>query len=496
MFCCGVTLPIPGFIARFLSSVKCAPMQLTPNAYRNLMGLYCLWRDLNFGEPSVNEIKHCLILQKSINEAGSYYLGSYHPSRWMPIGEDGKRMEGRLDLPIKEDVPKKNGLIWGAPSSNKYWKGSWFFVQGNWGRKPSDGSDGTDLEIPRHFCEARTYTDQPKLTKEETDRVSQAVQTPMDSRNFKTLVTTEKLKAFGLIPALINDRKHNLDPILGKTLRALKSVKVVSKEDAKVVERQGIAPPDDPDVADSLDFPMPTPNVVTASSYVTTPTSKLKVGGPPRGLKIHAGGPGKRKGEKLSSHKGPKTTRTLSIPLQPKKGTSEPTGSEPIDSVFRDLGPLPEQRVSKNVTTEPPPILHDGDFPILTDQPLDRNIPRPSASLFGFFGGEGSTHPKPAVAIGPSLLDPDPLDPSVALRWVMSGELSFGPTGDFESFIKDDLTDQYQRSLHFMTMVRFFLFPMVSFSGFWTDPLCTACPSFQFLRKCDLVAKDREKLAD
>ncbi|KAK0598928.1 hypothetical protein LWI29_000784 [Acer saccharum] len=123
----------------------------------------------------------------------------------MPIGEDGKRMEGRLDLPIKEDVPKKNGLIWGALSSNKYWKGSWFFIQGNWGRKPSDGSDGTDLEIPRHFCEARTYTDQPKLTKEETDRVSQAVQTAMDSRNFKTLVTTEKLKAFGLIPALIND---------------------------------------------------------------------------------------------------------------------------------------------------------------------------------------------------------------------------------------------------------------------------------------------------
>ncbi|KAK0577355.1 hypothetical protein LWI29_031850 [Acer saccharum] len=169
MFCCGVTLPIPGFIARFLSSVKCAPMKLTPNAYRNLMGLYCLWRDLNFGELSVNEIKHCLILRKSINETGSYYLGSYHPSRWMPIGEDGKRMEGKLDLPIKEDVPKKNGLIWGAPSSNKYRKGSWFFVQGNWGRKPSNNPDGMDLDIPRHFCEARTYTDQPRLTKDEAD---------------------------------------------------------------------------------------------------------------------------------------------------------------------------------------------------------------------------------------------------------------------------------------------------------------------------------------
>ncbi|KAK0596764.1 hypothetical protein LWI29_018741 [Acer saccharum] len=417
MFYCGVTLPIPGFITRFLSSVKCAPMQLTPNAYRNLIGLYCLWRDLNFGEPSVNEIKHCLILRKSINEIGSYYLGSYHPSRWMPIGEDGKRMEGRLDLPIKEDVPKKNGN-----TKVEYSILDW---------------------LDSHFSLfSGTYTDQPKLTKKETDRVSQVVQTAMDSRNFKTLVTAEKLKTFGLIPALINDRNHilDLDPILGKTLRALKSVKVVSKKDAKATERQGIVLPDYPEVADGLDFPMPTPNVVTASSHVTTPIPKTKVGGPPRG-----------------------------IPLQTKKGNSELTGSEPIDSVFRDLGPLPEQRVSKNVKTDPPPILQDSDFPIFPDQSLDRNVPRPSASLSGFFGGEGSTRPKPAAATGPSLPDPDPLDPSVALRWVMSGELSFGPTGDFESFIKDDLTDQYQRSLHFMTI---------------------------FLRKCDLVAKDRDKLAD
>ncbi|TXG51243.1 hypothetical protein EZV62_023767 [Acer yangbiense] len=361
-------------------------------------------RDLNFGKPSVNEIKHCLILRKSMNETGSYYLGSYHPSRWMPIGEDGKRMEGKLDLPIKEDVPKKNGLIWGAPSSNKYWKESWFFVQGNWGRKPLDNPDGMDLDIPRHFCEARTYTDQSRLTKDEVNRVSHAVQTAMGSQNFKTLVTAEKLKTFGLIQALINDRNHilDLDPILGKTIHALKSVKVVSKEDARVAERQGIAPPDNPEVADGLDFPMPTPNVVTASSHVTAPIPKTK---------------------------GPKTSQTLSIPLHPKKGNSELTGSEPIDSVFRDLGPLPKQRVPKNVTADPPPILQDGDFPILPDQSLDHNVPRPSANLSGFFGGEGLTHPKPASATGPSLPDPDSLDPS-------------------------------------------------------------------FLRKCDLVAKDRDKLAN
>lgn len=66
-------------------------------------------------------------------------------------------MEGTLDLPSKEEAQKKNGLIWGALSSNKYWKGSWFFVEGNWGRKNSDDPDRAELNIPCHFCEAREY---------------------------------------------------------------------------------------------------------------------------------------------------------------------------------------------------------------------------------------------------------------------------------------------------------------------------------------------------
>ncbi|KAK0590812.1 hypothetical protein LWI29_032003 [Acer saccharum] len=180
----------------------------------------------------------------------------------LPSGCLSVKMEGTLDLPSKAEAQKKNGLIWGAPSSNKYWKGSWFFVEGNWGKKPSDDPDGAELNIPCHFCEARTYTDQPKLTKDEANRVSQAVQTMMDSRNFKTLVTAEKLKTFALIPELFNNHNHSkyillreyifplfmeilalsfvvldLDPILGKTICALKNMKAVSKEDAKAAEK-------------------------------------------------------------------------------------------------------------------------------------------------------------------------------------------------------------------------------------------------------------------
>ena len=53
-----------------------------------------------------------------------------------------------------------------------------------------------------------TYTDQPTLSDGEANRVARAVQTTMDSRYFRSLVTVERLKAFGLIPELINDRNH------------------------------------------------------------------------------------------------------------------------------------------------------------------------------------------------------------------------------------------------------------------------------------------------
>ncbi|KAK0573615.1 hypothetical protein LWI29_010937 [Acer saccharum] len=219
-------------------------MQLTPNAYRNLIALYCLWRDLKFDAPTVNEIKHCLILRKSINEAGSYYLASYHSSRWLPIGEDGKRMNGKLDLPILD-----------------------------------------------------------------------------------------------------------LNPILGKTIRALKSVKVVSKEDAKAVEKQGIAPPDDPNLAEGCDIeglnsPGLNPNATTAGSGVAaticTGETDVHVRGPLGHLR-------KRKRNLPSGPKGPKTSQTLSVPSQSHKGSSELTGSEPIDSIFKGFGTILEWETSKTV---------------------------------------------------------------------------------------------------------------------------------------------------
>ncbi|KAK0583351.1 hypothetical protein LWI29_036033 [Acer saccharum] len=225
-------------------------MQLTPNAYRNLMALYCLWRNLNFDAPTVNEIKHCLILRKSINEAGSYYLALYHSSRWLPIGEDRKRMKGKLDLPILD-----------------------------------------------------------------------------------------------------------LDLIIGKTIRALKSVKVISKEDAKTVERQGIAPLDDPSLAEDYDAEGLDPNATTTGSGVAATTGSRVVAtvstngidAPMRGPSGPIGNLHKRKWKLPSDPKGPKVPRTLSGPSKSQNGSSELTSSEPIDSIFKDLGTIPKWEVSKIV---------------------------------------------------------------------------------------------------------------------------------------------------
>ncbi|KAL5797799.1 hypothetical protein ACOSQ2_002619 [Xanthoceras sorbifolium] len=66
---------------------------------------------------------------------GSYYLASSTPNQWLPIGDDGKKRFGKLD--VLDD--KKRGVMWGLPSSHKYWKGAWFFVSGDWGRSlPAD----------------------------------------------------------------------------------------------------------------------------------------------------------------------------------------------------------------------------------------------------------------------------------------------------------------------------------------------------------------------
>ncbi|KAL5812838.1 hypothetical protein ACOSQ3_027788 [Xanthoceras sorbifolium] len=82
---------------------------------------------------------------------GSYYLALSNSNQWLPIGEDGKKLSGKLDVSDE----KKRGVVWGLPSFNKYWKGAWFFVGRDWGRNlPANREKSLSKTcIPRFFTQ-------------------------------------------------------------------------------------------------------------------------------------------------------------------------------------------------------------------------------------------------------------------------------------------------------------------------------------------------------
>src|SRR5579862_1840019 len=74
MLSCGVTLPLQGFIARFLADAGLSPAQLAPNSYRILMGMWTLWSLNGYEAPTPCEIRHFYSLRPSGNEGLITYL--------------------------------------------------------------------------------------------------------------------------------------------------------------------------------------------------------------------------------------------------------------------------------------------------------------------------------------------------------------------------------------------------------------------------------------
>ncbi|KAL5782951.1 hypothetical protein ACOSP7_007980 [Xanthoceras sorbifolium] len=135
---------------------------------------------------SSSPVSHCLdllsfrVIRSLPMGHGSYYLASSNPNQWLPIGEDGKKLSSKLDVSDE----KKRGVVWGLPSSNKYWKRAWFFVDGDWGRNlPADrekslseeckespvvaGVAACDLEDEPLLCRSSAKGKGPAIQKEE-----------------------------------------------------------------------------------------------------------------------------------------------------------------------------------------------------------------------------------------------------------------------------------------------------------------------------------------
>ncbi|KAJ4724966.1 hypothetical protein OWV82_003897 [Melia azedarach] len=142
----GLRLPIQPFFAQILSGLGVAPAQLSSMAWRNLAGLYILWKEVLGVEPTIEDVHATFTLTTAPKKPGLYYLRTYTGQPYL--------------------VPQVN-----PNTADKAWDDFWFVVSGKWTR---DLSRDTDLKSVREYVATNLS---------ETD-----------------IVTEERLAKVGLIP--------------------------------------------------------------------------------------------------------------------------------------------------------------------------------------------------------------------------------------------------------------------------------------------------------
>lgn len=70
----GVGLPVHHFFISVLNSYKIAPAQLNPFAWCHMMGIFFIWSDLGFGEPSLNVWRHLYKIYPIKHHPQFYYF--------------------------------------------------------------------------------------------------------------------------------------------------------------------------------------------------------------------------------------------------------------------------------------------------------------------------------------------------------------------------------------------------------------------------------------
>ncbi|KAJ4703600.1 hypothetical protein OWV82_023479 [Melia azedarach] len=73
----GLRLPIQPFFAQILSGLGVAPAQLSSMAWRNLAGLYILWKEVLGVEPTIEDVHATFTLTTAPKKPGLYYLRTY-----------------------------------------------------------------------------------------------------------------------------------------------------------------------------------------------------------------------------------------------------------------------------------------------------------------------------------------------------------------------------------------------------------------------------------
>ena len=203
MLTCGVTLPLQPFITWFLAEARIAPAQLTPNSYRVLMCMWHMWHRMKRPPPTPREIRHFFSL-RPVGKTGIYFLQTNPSELWVP---QDVAVKGEIEPTTDE---KMKGFIWGFPSSNKFWKNSWFFVGKQWGQSISFDLDGTRLtcKVPRFFCSPHWNHTTSAFTDEELKTLARAAVRPLEKRGKPYLYNEGKMIKARLFPQISARRKR------------------------------------------------------------------------------------------------------------------------------------------------------------------------------------------------------------------------------------------------------------------------------------------------
>ncbi|KAL5816874.1 hypothetical protein ACOSQ3_025252 [Xanthoceras sorbifolium] len=209
----GMCLPLQPYVRRFLREVGLAPAQLSPNSWRILIGMWCLWRLNGIDtDPTLSEIKHCYKLVGHARGGD----GWWHLSSW-------SRLSG-------------HSLIIGQPSSNKEWKKTWFVATTGWGRELTIG--GREQRIRSVFSFPGTWerVHEKDLTAEEREHINSAWETRSDHRHIDYLLDVRVLASVNIIPEPSSLKLANSKRSFGK------KKKLAGKSDKGKMPDKEVAP--------------------------------------------------------------------------------------------------------------------------------------------------------------------------------------------------------------------------------------------------------------
>ncbi|KAK0575087.1 hypothetical protein LWI29_033788 [Acer saccharum] len=141
------------------------------------------------------------------------------------------------------------GFVWGFPTSNKFWKNSWFFVGKSWGQSISFDLDGTRMtcRVPRYFCTPQWNHMTSAFTDEELKTLARTAVRPLEKRGKPYLYNEGKMIKAHLFPQISarHKRLFEVDVVCDALARRMKGIVEASRKAALRQRDAEVAPPED-----------------------------------------------------------------------------------------------------------------------------------------------------------------------------------------------------------------------------------------------------------